>query len=61
HLNLDNIPWNTPNILASYQEISNGNILGNSLVDDVSGLAMFHHTNSGSVGHFISELMDAYL
>lgn len=60
HANLNAIPSNTDNILSSYQAIGAGSIVGNNLVADVSGLAMFHHTNNDSVGHLISQLMETY-
>lgn len=61
HSDLNTIPSNTNDILESYQEISAGSIVGNNLVADVSGLALFHHNNNGSVGEFISQLMEIYL
>jgi hypothetical protein len=60
HSDLNNIPSNTNDILASYQAICNGSIARNNLVADVSGLAMFHHTNNDSLEHLIEEIVNAY-
>jgi hypothetical protein len=59
--NLNNIQWNTSDIQASFQAISNGSIAENNLVADVSGLAMFLHTTNVSVGPFVSQLIDYYI